>query len=547
MVAGEPGAARAREPREAPADLARPARPARVVVGMLGRPQLVVRAVLSAGLVATVYATAYPPFYDYYDWLFQGHVVSVLLFGTDQGTADIGGQYVLAAVPVPNLAAPVAIGALNTVLPIEAAGQLFLAVTVLGFALAHGHLVRTIQGRPTAVELAGFLWAGGFYLYKGYLSYLFALAVAFVLVAALHRALARAGGPTRGQLWSLCGLVTLAYASHLLAYGIGVLAVLVHAFVLTRRGLHRKAGYLVATVLPGAGLAAWYVVVEHGGTGVTLYDSWLDKAISLTETVQWFLRLDPFPPSFPIFWVNLVLGLAVVLALACWVDLRAVPAALATRPVLWLAAGLAALALLLPISMLDELIKPDERFVLPALLLAAAALPYRRRASAPPARALAAGLVAVVLGLHAVEYADVGRRIARVDAATDATIPAGAPLLHLTVPSRYGCAPATGVTVGVPVLKWFGVDHALETGQARINLDETSLVHTRAPGPPSLDVLAPAVADVPASVLPVAPLYPYLQVVACPADLDRVGAGLASTYRPVAGGPGYVIYQRGVL
>src|SRR5439155_6688016 len=113
-----------------------------------------------------------------YQWLFQGHVVSDLLFGAN-GTNSFAGVYSLDPVPVPNLAAPFTIAALNVVLPIEAAGQLFIVLTVLGFAGSYGYLVRTLQGRPTAIEYVGFLCAPGFYLYKGYLSYMVGLAIVF--------------------------------------------------------------------------------------------------------------------------------------------------------------------------------------------------------------------------------------------------------------------------------------------------------------------------------------------------------------------------------
>jgi hypothetical protein len=95
---------------------------------------------------------AFLPFYDYYLWLFQGHVVSVLLFGSDAGSTGLAGDYFLSPVPVPNLAAPIAIGALDAVLPTEAAGQLFAVLTVLGFAVAFGVLVRTIQQRRPVVR-----------------------------------------------------------------------------------------------------------------------------------------------------------------------------------------------------------------------------------------------------------------------------------------------------------------------------------------------------------------------------------------------------------
>ncbi|MGH8968101.1 MAG: hypothetical protein ACRDXB_22630, partial [Actinomycetes bacterium] len=152
-------------------------------------------------------------------------------------------------------------------------------------------------------------------------------------------------------------------------------------------------------------------------------------------------------------------------------------------------------------------------------------------------------LVVVVLGLHVVEYVDVGNRIARVDAATDAGVPAGAPLLYLTVPSRYGCDPSQGPSVGVPVLKWFGVDYAIETGQPRINVEETSIVRVDGPTAGGMTVLAPSLSEVPGAVLPVAADHPYVEAIGCPADLDGIQQALAPTYRPIARGDGYAILR----
>jgi hypothetical protein len=42
---------------------------------------------LSAATVVALSSTGFLPFYDYYQWLFQGHVVAVLLFGADPGPA----------------------------------------------------------------------------------------------------------------------------------------------------------------------------------------------------------------------------------------------------------------------------------------------------------------------------------------------------------------------------------------------------------------------------------------------------------------------------
>jgi hypothetical protein len=505
------------------------------------RSVAVIWLVLAAATVGTLYSSHFLPFYDYYQWLFQGHVVSDLLFGTDGDSAAFGRAYSLDPVPVPNLAAPVGIGALDVILPIEAAGQLFLVLTVLGFAASFGYLVRTLQGRPTAIEYLGFLWAPGFYLYKGYLSFLVGLALVFVLVAVLHHLVADPSGPDRRSLVVLGVLGLLLYLSHLLAWGIGVLALLVHALVLARSGRGRRALLLLGTLLPGVVLAAWYVLAERGGSGVVLYSSWFDKAISLTETLQFFLRLDPFPPVFPVFWANLLLAVAFAVLVGSQLDRSALRAAVEGRPVLWLAGLLAGIALVLPVSMVNDLIKPDERFVMPALLFAVAALPHR---AVRPAVTGVAGLLAVaVLGLHVVEYVDVGHRIARVDAATDAAVPAGAPLVYLTVPSRYGCEDAPGLSVGVPVLKWFGVDHAIETGQAAVNVEETSIVRADGPTGGGMTVLAPTLSEVPGVVLPLAADHPYVEAIACPSDLAGIERELAPAYRPIAHGEGYTILR----
>lgn len=167
---------------------------------------------------------------------------------------------------------------------------------------------------------------------------------------------------------------------------------------------------------------------------------WRDKAIALTETLQFFLRSDPFPPVTALFWVNLVVVLAFGGIVASQFDVRAIRTAVSTRPVLWLSGALAVVALVLPISTVNDLIKPDERFVAPALLLAIAALPYHavRRPAAAPGPVLAAAVIA----LHLVEYVNVGARIAGVDAAIDATVPDDTSVLNVTVSASGDILPA---------------------------------------------------------------------------------------------------------
>jgi hypothetical protein len=505
---------------------------------------------LGAAAVAVLCCVDVLPLYDYYLWLFQGHVVGALLFGADPGATVVGRAYALSAVPVPNLAAPLAIGLLDTVLPVETAGRVVVILTVLGFAAAFGFLVRTLQRRRTWVELTGFVWALGFFLEKGYLSYLIGLALAFVLVAVLDRTVVH-DHPPRRTYWLLGALGVAVYLAHLIAWSIGALAAVVHVLVLVRRAPVPRAALgtatrlLAATLAPGLALLGWYTVAEHGGSGVAFYTTLSSKAISLVEPLLAFLRLDPFPPAFPVFWVDLAVVLVVgtlVVREARWADVRA---AVAQRPVLWCSGALAVVALLLPIAELNELIKPDERFVLPAVLLALAALPWRPLR--PSSATAVVGLVAAVIGLHAVEFTAVADRVNPLDTATDAFVPAGSRVLELAVASRHGCTPASGVTIGVPTLKWFGVDHVLETGGAAVvALDETSIVHARADaGPPALTTLTPtSAAEATDLAVTAAPDTGSVLLVACADDLDAVTHGVASVYAPVARGDGFALLSR---
>jgi hypothetical protein len=215
---------------------------------------------------------------------------------------------------------------------------------------------------------------------------------------------------------------------------------------------------------------------------------------------------------------------------------------IATRPVLWLSAVLATVAVVLPISTVNDLIKPDERFAAPAVLLAVAALPYRPTRRRAPA--LGAALAAVVIGLHVIEYTDVGTRIERIDTAIDADVPDQAQVLHLTVASRTGCAPSPGPVTGVPVLKWFAVDHTLEGGPAGVNIEETSLVHARDPARLDTTVLSLDTPDITAAVPPPNLAYPYIEAVACGSDLTQITREIAQHYRPIAHSDTYTIFQR---
>lgn len=435
-------------------------------------------AFLSLVAVALVSGVHYLPFYDYYQWLFQGHIVAGLLSGRHAGGQPLSALYGLRLLPVPNLAAPVGIGLLNLWLPIEAAGKVFLVLVVLAFTYSYAYLVRSIQQRPTVLEFSGFLWAFGFFLYKGYVSYLFALALTFVIVGLLHRTVARSGaGPSWATLATVAVLGAVLYLSHLLAWSIGFLATIVYALVLARRGQRRLAGRLVLTSVPALAMLAWYAVSRPSGSGIVFYGSLGEKVVSLIEPLLLFVRLNPFPAFLPLGWANLGVGLALMAVLAYSLDWPALRAKRFPGPAIWIGALLGVAALAIPISSLGDLIRPDERFTLPAVLIVLAALPSRRLSVRPSLAVV--GLATIVSAAHFGEYRAVGADMSGVDKAVDAVVmPSGAPLLSVSLYAK-GTSCPTSFGPDVPALTWFGVDHAIEHGQPRANFAETSFVYSR--------------------------------------------------------------------
>lgn len=495
---------------------------------------------LSAVAVGTLLLSVpFLPFYDYHEWLFQGDVVADLISGSAAEKQVLASLYGIRAVPVPNVAAPLLIGLLNVWLPLRAAGTLFVIGSVLAFSLAFRHFVRVVQQRPTVVEYTGLLWAFGFFLYKGYLSYLFALSLFLLIIARLHKVASNVDRtPNRWTLLSLTVLGTALYFSHLMAWLCALLATAVHALALARRGDRRSAVHLSLTVLPAVVFLGWYTVAERGGAGAVFYNSLGSKAGALVEPFQIFLRLDPFLPPFSIFWANLLVVLAVAFLLLRNLDWKAVPRrADATCPCLWTAALLAVIALLIPMQIFSGLYRPDGRIIFPAVLVALGALPYR--AASIHYRAATTALVGLTLVLHHFEYSTVQPAISRIDAMTKASIPAGAPMLYIAVPSQTGCTPSSQPSRGANTLKWLGADVALDTGQERLSFDETSFVHSRfnqvhQPGITVLEGL-PATFEYP---------YPYVEAVGCPQDLAAIEQGLASSYVMVDSVEGARIFRR---
>jgi hypothetical protein len=497
--------------------------------------------ILTVSAVLPFAVVQFPPLYDYYHWVFVGHLVPLLLPGAQGGGPAVNQLYGLTWLPIPNLGEPVLIALLGLVLPADVAGRVFLTLCVLAFAYGFASLVRAVQGRRTAIELLGFPVAFGYFMYKGYDSYLLSLAIAFFAVSTLHRV--TLGGTLRlagREVALLAGLGVGLYLCHLFGWMVFALATAIYTLRMLRQGQWRAGLLLGATVLPALALLGWYTAGSADGSQVVLYPLLSEKLLSLVEPLMLFLRTDPFTPPLATFWTNLGGGLLILAVLAANLvsPLRKQP----WLPLLLTAAILGVIALALPISEFSGDIRPDERFVLPAVLIGLASLRFKpltvRRGAAMSA------VVLLILSYHLVEYQSAGAALREIKQSTAAALPPGAAVLSLTVnggATRGTCAASADVfSVGAPTLKWFGLERLLGAGATlSANVMPTSLVHAKigAQPVPDLTVVEMSPDQIRAAGplgLQSAGLYPYVEVFGCPQDIDTARAAFTPQYETVA-------------
>jgi hypothetical protein len=500
-------------------------------------------ALLSAGCVVVVFAPRFLPFYDYPEWVLQGQIVHDLWIGASHNGTPVAQWYGLLPVPVPNLAAPVGIALLAFVLPIEMAGRMFLVLGVLGFAYGYGFLVRRLQQQPTVLEFTGFLWVFGYFLERGYVSYLFGLPVAFVAIGLIHQ---RVGRPVerRGRLLFLALLSVLqviAFLAHLVAWGVLALGLGCYAVALYRGGRRGEAWQLMATVAPTAALLVWYAVTNRQPGHIAFYPSLRDKLLSLAETVQLFPRLDPYPGMVASFPAQLLVAIALLGIIGWNLRVGSMRGALRT-PLVGAALILAMVAVLEPVNNVNSLTKPDQRLLLPAVVLVLAAMPWQR--SRPKAGIAAVAVVSATLLAHTVALVSLNAPLQQIYSATDRAIPDGAAVTTLAVPADGGCGPQPGPSIGIPALKWFDVYRMLNRHEVRANLQETSGVAVRYDPlrGPGLTAASTAAAAAPATVD--ATPATYVEIFACPTDLVRVRSALAPRYVELASGERFGVFRR---
>src|SRR5205823_10706202 len=262
-----------------------------------------------------------------------------------------------------------------------------------------------------------------------------------------------------------------------------------------------------------------------------------------------FLRTDPFAPVIPIYWA-ILLDLLLIGIIVVWSIERPVRRQV-NPPLLVVSALLAILALVLPFNGFRGLSRPDERFALPALLVAFAALRFKK--SSPRPALLAGCIMLLVIGQHLLEYYSTGESFKAVYAAEMAVIPPGETTLSLTVDGGFlhgGCEPdPVGFSSGAPSIEWFDLYRLTQTGNLRSRIMETSVVHAKFDykQTPNRNVLTISPEEVRKQTTmgpTFAPAFSFVEVFGCPNDILTAESALEPEYLKIREGDGFALFSR---
>ncbi len=196
---------------------------------------------------------------------------------------------------LPDLAMDLVVPPISRVVSIEAAGRLFIALTVLTLIGGTASLHRVLHGRWAVWPLWSALFVYNAVLFWGFLNCLFGIGASLF---ALSGWIATRGWRPAPRILLFSVVASLLFLFHLFAFGLYAMTVALFELdgrIRQRRIPLREAFSLItagAQFVPG--LVLWFVSLRHGGPTVTLYGSLANKLYALIAPFTFGYVPTPF-------------------------------------------------------------------------------------------------------------------------------------------------------------------------------------------------------------------------------------------------------------
>lgn len=243
--------------------------------------------------VSLIWAFRFLPLYDYPIWLYEVHLMREL------SQPWFSMVYEVVSAPVPNLGLVGIVWVLSFVVPLEAAGKIFLTLCVIGMPWAFWYCARRIAGNvETPVACFGFPFAFNIFFFGGQ-AFLFGFAVLLFVIGFFFPKL----NALKTRDWAVLSILFLIlYFVHAIAFVLAVVVFL--GAIATSESRQRKLALFVMSLVPALICTTWYYIGATSTSGTELQWSLWGVAQNVVKSPLLFIKSFGIPTPFPLTLLN---------------------------------------------------------------------------------------------------------------------------------------------------------------------------------------------------------------------------------------------------
>ena len=384
-----------------------------------------------------------PPLVDY-----PNHLARMWILVHSNEIPELASNYTVHWRILPDLAIDLVVSLLSWVMPVEQAGRVFIALTMLSLVGGTLTLHRVLHGRLETWPIWSILFVYNAALFWGFVNCLFATGI---YLFAFSGWIATRHWRTGPRLLTFSAVASLLLLLHLFAFGLYCLSVASYELATPthqrRPPLRRLVGWGAVCIQFVPGLMLWHASLSHGGPTATGYGDLVFKLYAMMSPFTFGFLPAPFD-----FFTGAVISLFLLFAVATR-SLKLVPEM--RLPL----AAMILVAMMMPNRMSGSWLA-DIRLpvALPFVIIASTRFEASRKRVAAPVAATA--LIVLGLRVWTVSHAwlDYDRWFAEFRTAS-AVIPPGMRLLIVEAPVAGQKQQLPGVPMTLAKVQWVTFIH----------------------------------------------------------------------------------------
>ena len=318
--------------------LSQPFTTALIDTGSPVRQCFVVYTILIAAMLSPLIWAPIPPLVDY-----PNHLARMWILVHSKEIPELALNYDIHWRILPDLAMDLVVTTLSRVIPVEEAGRLFIAMTMLALVGGTLTLYRVLHGRLEIWPICSVLFIYNAALFWGFVNCLFATGLYLFAFSGWIATRDWRGGP---RILTFSAVASFLLLLHLFAFGLYGLSVVAYELAagtnVQRMSPRRLVEWGVAYLQFLPGIILWYASLAHSGSTSTSYGDFVAKLYAL---------ISPFTFAHQPVALDRIIGLLI--------------------------------SLFLMLSILSRTLKlvPEMRFVLAAMIVTAVLMPNRMSGS----------------------------------------------------------------------------------------------------------------------------------------------------------------------